>query len=234
MKYKKRIFTSFLAASLLLTGCFNSKFEEEAKRVKQKKEELQKEEKANKSKSQKEEVDFYKKLEKPLEETILENDLDEVKEMDTKEVQEKPVFEDGTEFAQYTGKVLYEFYTQQITPEEYYKFLKSYGSISVNEELPTEKDALTILATIQDMFKKQNITGDGYKITQVEFNHSKRNGTFYRKVTTTNGEEYFLTSIIKENGGWKYVEDSPSPPYSLSDAEEGQAEDENITIEEGQ
>lgn len=228
MKISAKIVTSLLIGSLFLTGCFNSKFEDEAKRVKERKEELKKEEKANKAKSNKEQEEFYKKLEKPLEEVILENDLDEVKEIDAKEVQEKIHFEDGLDFAQYASKVLYGFYTQQISSKQYYEFLRNHGSSSVKAELPTEKDAITILTTLQDMYKTQNITGDGYKITQVVFDRLNRDGTFYRKVTTTNGEEYFMTTITKEETGWKYVEDSPSPPYT-------QIEDEiNITKEMGQ
>ncbi|QCJ45478.1 hypothetical protein FAY30_26425 (plasmid) [Bacillus sp. S3] len=228
-----KILASVLTASVLLTGCFNSSFEQEAKKVKERKVELKKEEKIKKSNDIKEQKEFYKKLEKPLDEVIVENDLDQVKEIEPKEVQEKTTFEDSVEFAQYTSKILYDFYTQQISSEQYYKFLMDHGSTSVKDELPTEKDAITILTNIQDMYKKQNITGDGYKLTHVAVDRLKRDGTFYRKVITTNGEEYFLTTITKENKGWKFIEDSPSPPYTLEETTADQSQDENITIEKG-
>lgn len=232
---KTAVLFSFVTASLLLTGCLNSSFEDEAKRVKERKEELRKEEKENKNKSEKALNEYYKGQEKPLEEAILENDLDEVKEIDPSEVSEKSKFEDAMKFAQYTSRILYEFYTQQISPEQYYNFLISHGSSNVKEELPSEKDAITILSALQDMYKKRNITGDGYKLTTIEFDRLKRDGTFYRKVSTTNGEEFFITTIIKEDEGWKYVEDSPSPPYILETSENNkQSEQDTITEEEGQ
>lgn len=212
------ILAPMLATSVLLTGCFNSSFEEEAKRVKERKQELKQEEKVKISNSEKEQKEFYKKLEKPLDEVIWENDLDKVIEIEPADVQEKATFEDSLEFAQYTSKILYEFYTQQISPEQYYMFLMNHGSSSAKDGLPTKKDAVLILTNIQDMYKKQNITGDGYKLTQVILDRLKRDGTFYRKLTTTNGEEYFITTITKEKEGWKFVEDGPSPPYILNES----------------
>lgn len=221
MRKSFKILSSALAISLLLTGCMNSKFEEEAQRVKEQKEEMKKKEKEKEkeNKNKKKQDDIYKELEKPLEEVILENDLDAVKEMPSLEVEEKPNFEDAAEFAKYAGKMLYLFYTQQITPEQYYDFQINYGSSQVIDELPTEKDAINILTSLQDMFKKQNITGEEYKITEPQLDRLKRNATFYRKILTTNGKEYFITTITKEDEGWKYVEDSPSPPYQLPEVQ---------------
>lgn len=218
---RPNFFTLLFVSSIILIGCSNSAFEKEEQRVKKIKDETLMAD--DETKKEKKQDNVYKELEKPLEEVILENDLDPRSEVESTQVAKKEHYEDANEFAKYAAGILYEFYTITISPEEYYEFLMNYGSKEVIKELPTKNDAIVILTTLQDMFKKQNITGETYTLTNVELDRFKRNGTFYRKVLTTNGEEYFITSITKENKGWKYVEDSPSPPYTeLTNKEEKQ------------
>lgn len=228
---KKQLLSLLLVFSFsIVGGCSNDNFEKEAERVKKVKEESKVDSNAEKEKEKKQEK-MYKDMEKPLDEVILENDLDSVKEMANNEVVKKDHYEDPNEFAKYAANVLYGFYTASITPEQYYEFQKLYGSKDMVDELPTEKDAIVILTTIQDMYKKQNITGEEYTLTQVELDHLQREGTFYRKVLTTNGEEYFITSIKKEDKGWKFVEDSPSPPYTEMEEQKPGESTDKIKVE---
>lgn len=208
------IIPAMISASMLLVACSNSKFEEEAKRVEQIKAENEKKEAAEKL-SDKEKYEIYKDMEKPLYEVIKENDLDVLQEVASIEGETKDTYEDPAEFSKYASQILYNFYISQIDASKYYTFLMQYGSERVKEELPSEEDAIAIFTSIQDSFKKQNITGDSYTLTNVAFDRMKREGNFYRKVNTTNGEEYFMTIIKKEDGVWKYEDDSPAPPYIL-------------------
>ena len=50
-------------------------------------------------------------------------------------------------------------------------------------------------------------------ITVVNLDRFKRQGYFYRKVLSTEGINYFITSIYKEDGAWKYITDEPSDPF---------------------
>ena len=202
-----------LTATILISGC-SGNFEDEAQRIQQKKDEMKKEKEVEKKKV-KEQEGKYKDMEKPLDEVILENDLDVVREVDSLEVEKKAQYEDETEFSKYAAQVLYYFYTLQISPKQYYEFIMEHGSEKVKSELPSEKDAIAILFNLQEMFKKQNINGESYTLTNVALDRVKREGNFYRKVHTSNGEEFFMTIIKKENGVWKYEDDSPAPPYEL-------------------
>lgn len=202
-----------LSASMILVACSNSKFEEEAKRVEQVK--IKNEKQAAEKLTDEEKYEIYKGMEKPLDDVIKENDLDVLQEVSSIEVEIKDTYEDPIEFSKYASQILYNYYISQIKPEEYYRFLLQHGSERVKADLPSEVDAVAIFTSIQDSFKKQNITGDAYTLTNVDFNRMKREGNFYRKLLTTNGEEYFMTIIKKENGVWKFEDDSPAPPYIL-------------------
>lgn len=212
MKYQLKVFSALVATSLFLTAC-NSKFDEEAERVNKLKNEAK--ETSSKDSDQEQLKEQYKEMEKPLDEVIMENDLDKVQEVPSIEVEVKSEYQDPVEFSKFVSQKLYNFYISQITPEEYYKFLTEYGSERVISELPTEKDAISILKSIQDMFKQQNITGESYTLTNIALNRLKNEGSFYRKVITTNGDEYFVTIIKKEDGLWKYEDDGPAPPYLI-------------------
>jgi len=229
---KIKFFILLLASSISIVGCSNDAFEKEEQRVKNVKEENKLA--ADDTKEDKKKDKMYQDMEKPLDEVILENDLDPATEVESIETTKKEHFVDAAEFSKYTADILYKFYTLAISPEEYYDFLMNYGSIEVIKELPTKKDAIVILSTIQEMYRNQNITGESYTITNIEFDRFNRNGTYYRKLLTTNGEEYFITTITKEDTGWKYVEDSPSPPYTEMTAEEGSKTEKPESIKEGE
>jgi hypothetical protein len=216
MKVSLKVMLPIVAGCLFLSGCAGDSFTEGAKKTESKNIEAKKEKKKKETDKAKNQKEFYKNLEKPMGEVIKENDLDHVKLMDSIEFTQKDQYDDVNEFAKYAGHMLYQFYTLQVTPAQYYDFLKKYGSKNNLKKIPTEEDAINILTSLQDMFKKQNITGENYVLSEVVFDRLKREGHFYRKVLTTNGEEYFITTMVKENGHWKYDEDSPSPPFTES------------------
>jgi hypothetical protein len=192
-----------------MSGCTNEKF----------KEEVEKTEKANLENRQKQDdaagdsIDHatYSKLERPLDEVIKENELDSVNTVDVMDISPDLTFGSASDFAQYTASVLYEFYTSQITSEDYYTFLIQYGSETTVQELPSKEDALMILNNLQASHK--DVRGENYELTEIEFNRLQNEGHFYRKVVSTNGIEYFITTITKEENSWKFVQDEPSPPY---------------------
>lgn len=213
MKINAKVIFPFLISSVILAGCNGGKFAEEAKKVNEKYKDVAKVEKSNVANDEKKQKEFYEKLKKPLEEVVLENDFDTVKLMDSVDVIERDHYEAGSEFAKLVGRELYNFYTLKVTPEEHYAFLSKYGSENALKDIPTKENAIQVLGMLQDMYRKQNITGDSYVLTEVIYDRFKKEGHFYRKVNSTNGEEYFISTIIKEKDGWKYEEDSPSPPF---------------------
>jgi uncharacterized lipoprotein YehR (DUF1307 family) len=193
---------------LLISGCTNEKFKEEVERT----------EKVNLENRQKhdaagESIDHetYSKLEKPLDEVIKENELDSVNTVEVIDISPDLTFGSASDFAQYSARILYKFYTSQITSEDYYTFLIQHGSETTVQELPSKEDALMILNNLQAMYK--DVRGENYELTETDFNRLENEGHFYRKVVTTNGIEYFITTITKEENSWKFVQDEPSPPY---------------------
>jgi hypothetical protein len=216
MRLGLKVIIPIVVGCVFLSGCSSDKFTEGAKKTESKNQEIKKEKKQKEATQEKDQKEFYKNLAKPLDEVVQENDLDHVNLMVSAEYAQKEQYKDGSEFAKFAGHMLYQFYTLQISPDQFYEFLKKYGSKNTLKKTPTKKDSITILTSLQDMFKKQNITGENYLLTEVIYNQLKREGRFYRKVLTTNGEEYYITTIVKENGEWKYDEDSPSPPFTVS------------------
>ncbi|MEN0651317.1 hypothetical protein NSQ82_20295 [Caldifermentibacillus hisashii] len=213
MENKFTVSLIIIASMLLVNGCSDGKFIEEAKQTKEQNQKAQ----VNKEKEEKERVarekELYESMEKPIDEVIQENDLDKVELNSDNNIKEMSTYEDANEFSKYAAKILYDFYTSQIDPKGYYDFIKNYASKETIAELPSEADAINLYSTLQNMYKQKNITGDGYIITNVIYDSNQRGGYFYRKLTTTNGVEYFITTITKEGDGWKFVEDSPSPPF---------------------
>jgi hypothetical protein len=212
MKNKFCLVLPFLFSGLLLVGCSNDEFKEEVEKVKKENKQLSEEQQS--AKDQKELEKFYKQFEKPINELLPNTQLDEVQVVEPTEVVKRDKYEDGNEFSNFVAQVLYQFYTLQISPEDYYTFLQKYGSENTLKNLPKNENAITALTTIQDMYKNQNINGDSYVLTKVVYDRFKTEGHFYRKVITTNGEEYFITTIVKEKNGWKYENDEPAPPYT--------------------
>ncbi|AND43118.1 MULTISPECIES: hypothetical protein [Cytobacillus] len=212
---KVKAISLILSSSMLLTGC-GGLFDKESKRIEALKEE-KKQGELKDSKEKEEQEKIYKDMERPVNEVVYENELDTLKEVENLDYKNLEEYKDAAEFSKFVADALYKFYTVQLSPENYYEFLLQYGTESVKESLPSKDDAVTVFSSLQDLYLKQNINGESYTLTNVTFNRLKNEGSFYRKVLTTNGEEYFISIIQKENGVWKYADDSPSPPYEVQD-----------------
>jgi hypothetical protein len=194
---------------LLMSGCTNEKFKEEV--AKTEKANLENRQKQDDGAGENIDHETYSKLVKPLGEVIKENELDSVNTVEVIDISPDLTFDSASDFAQYSARVLYEFYTFQITSEDYYTFLIQHGSETTVQELPSKEDVLMILNNLQAMHK--DVRGENYELTEIEFNRLQNEGHFYRKVVTSYGNEYFITTIKKEENRWKFVQDEPSPPY---------------------
>ncbi|MEU2529964.1 hypothetical protein ABZ737_33230, partial [Streptomyces sp. NPDC013087] len=166
--------------------------------------------------SDKELQEFYEEQAKPMEEVIEEMDKEEATLLTTdKDIEAKEEFTDVEEFARYTADILYKFQTLQLDARTYYQFMKTYGTEELKNSLPQEEDAIAIYKSIQDAYLKENMHGESYQVTKPVLDRLGRNGYFYREVLSTKGEEYFITTIIKEDGSWKYSSDDLSPPFEV-------------------
>lgn len=217
MKLKMlEVATATLICMIILVGC-GGKIAEDARKVEEQNEQLQTEEQKQQDKMEKdieEMEEFYSNLEnKDIDEIVQENELDQVSIQENIEVKEKEVYQNPNEFAAFVADTLYHFYNRGLTAEDYYDFLQKYGSKTLVDDLPSKEDAVAVYGSIQKYYQDQNIKLDSYQITEVKFNRSETEGYFYRKVLSTNGYEYFICTIVKENGEWKFSEDSPSPPF---------------------
>jgi hypothetical protein len=206
---KRYIF--FITFGLLLAGCSNDEIVKEAKELKQKKEN-QVEEQQNKEKDQQE---IYEELSKPVEETIKETEKDK-RSLIANDYEVKEQYTDETEFASFVANHLFQFYNLEISPKEYYQFLIKYGSTKMKSELEVlenEEEGIAFLTNIQGLIKDRQLSGSEYQVTEVQLNSGKSEGFFYRKVISHGNSDYYITTIVKEDGAWKYQEDSPAPPF---------------------
>jgi len=201
---------------IVLAGC-GSKIAGDARQVQEMNEQIQSEQMTPEEERQKETEEmkeFYNELDnRDTEEIVQENKFEEAVVQENIEVEHKDAYHDPDEFSKFVAEILFNFYNRGIKAENYYEFLLKYGSESVIENLPTKEDAIAVYESIQSHYHEQNIMLDSYQITEVKLNHSETEGYFYRKVISTNGTEYFISTIVKENGVWKFLEDGPSPPF---------------------
>jgi len=216
LKITPLLLSGIITSGFILTGCTNGDpLVKEAKKINesQKKEESQQ---GNNEQSDKELQEFYEEQAKPMEEVIEEMDKEEATLLTTdKDIEAKEEFTDVEEFARYTADILYKFQTLQLDARTYYQFMKTYGTEELKNSLPQEEDAIAIYKSIQDAYLKENMHGESYQVTKPVLDRLGRNGYFYREVLSTKGEEYFITTIIKEDGSWKYSSDDLSPPFEV-------------------
>lgn len=210
----------FIVIVILLSSCSNKLVDEaiktqEMNQIKIEEEEIKLEE------EKEEQRELYKSMEKPLEEVIQENALDQKKVINQEEdISEKTNFTDETEFALYVSSVLFDFRNGTISPEEYFSFLSKHSAKDIKKEFPTDKEtALLIYSNIQSLFKDNDIKPESYITSEVTLNASKKEGHFYRKILTNKGEEFYITTIVKEDGQWKFSDDSPSPPFEIQESD---------------
>ncbi|MFC0273760.1 hypothetical protein ACFFIX_20445 [Metabacillus herbersteinensis] len=225
MKLTKKAAIVLLSVSVL-SACSNDKLMEEVEKTKKKNSEKQELQDQNKEELDKKQKEIIESNEKPIEDVIKESEMDKSKVIsDGTNVKIKDNYTDENELAIYVGKVLFEFYTFSQSPEDFYQFLKDYGSPRIHEETVKDKDTgVLIFENVQSIYKQQKIQQESYVLSKVMLSKNKKEGYFYRKIKSNKGDEYYITSLVKENGVWKYSEDSPSPPFEV---EEEKVLDEN-------
>lgn len=214
MKYRRLLIGSLVLATLLVTGC-NNKIVKEAEDVSESNKKLETSVAEEQEEKEKKVKDLYKDLEKPIDEVVEAVEKEKMKQVDTKVI-EKEFYEDPNEFSKKVAKVLYEFTTGEMSSEGYYEFLKANASNSYIEQyLPEKKEGLLFVKNVQSLLiQKTPELEDKYILTQVSINRTKTEGHFYRELTTVKGEKmYYISTIVKEDGVWKYQDDSPSPPF---------------------
>jgi hypothetical protein len=214
MKYRKSIILAIAASSLWLSACNNKVLQDSKETDAKNSHRLEKIE--NKiSKEDQEEKELYKEMEKPVEEVVDSIEKDKVKVIDSKIV-EKPKYDDPNEFANKLAKVLFSFSTNKMTASEYYSFLDIHASSSFKDQyLPNKEEGILYFENIQGLLTTNNpALKDDYTVTEVKIEQSKIEGYFYRRMMTSEGKPlYYITTIVKEQDGWKFQDDSPAPPF---------------------
>lgn len=214
MKYAKLVV--LLTSVSVLFACSDSKFVEEGEKnvnaskvvVKEREKELKELEKKQK--------EIYEEMEKPLDEVIQENELDSLEIMEDTNVTTKEYYEDENEFGKFVGQVLIDFQNLTISPEDYYNFMDHHASKKAKAEMVEKKEEqIRVYNNIQTIFKNQKVKRESYVLSKVTLIQSQKEGYFYRKVSTDKGDEYFITTIVSEDGVWKYEQDQPSPPFII-------------------
>ncbi|PMC36245.1 hypothetical protein CJ195_15640 [Bacillus sp. UMB0899] len=154
-------------------------------------------------------------MEKPINEVLKDNELEEQDILNEENsITVKESFSDPTDFARLTGKMLFEFNNSSITPEEYYTFLEKFGSKQVYEDLlKDKKNAIMIFENIQNIMKEQRVENSSYVLTQISLNQNGKEAYFYRKVSSDNEDQYYITTLVLEGVEWKYDSDEPSLPF---------------------
>lgn len=199
--------------SFFLMAC-NNEVLQEAERVAKENEKLKEEQVKEDKEIQEKTSEIYESLEKPIDEVLDANELDVVRTVE-KQIVEKENYEDPSEFSWKVSDMIFRFNEGQIKPEEYYEFLVQHGSKTFIEEwIPNREDGLVFLETVQIMLTADGVSAKDYTTTEVRLTRNNTEGYFYRKLTNgTDQEEFYVTTIVKEDGIWKFQDDSPSSPF---------------------
>ncbi|MCK6259543.1 hypothetical protein LCY76_23525 [Fictibacillus sp. KIGAM418] len=217
MKSGKRVIVIAAIGSLaFLSGCFNNKMEQElakhtAAEVHKK---LSENEKDKLSKEQtKKENEIYKKMEKPINQVVDEVPKEKAEQIANKGKQRQS-YSDPVEFAQFTGKILFEFYTQNIHSAQYRAFLESYGDSKISKKFLKNKDADSFIDEVQKTIKESGFIPSNYKITKPVISAS--DGYFYLEFSDSlNKTQTFIISMIQEQDTWKFINNRPAPPIRI-------------------
>lgn len=210
----KRAILTLSVTAIALTAC-NDKIVQEANNTSENNEIEVKEKQKKDEELQKKQEEILKDLEKPLDEVISNNELDQVTLLPLSETEMKETYKNPSELAIHVSDVLFKFYKGELTPEEFYQFLKKYGSKSVKENLTDKENSIIIYQNVQSLYREKNPDIESFVITEPVLSGSKKEAYFYRKVTSPLGEEYNVTTLVLEGGSWKFLEDSPSPPFEI-------------------
>lgn len=202
-----------LFIGLLLVSCSNdSKVVKDAKEMSNEKEVKQEVEKQK----EKEQEEFYEEIAVPIEESLSQTEKDKMS-LVTNDYENKEQYNDELEFAKYVSKQIFDFYNLQLTPEEYYTFIKNHGAADLKSELEfinNEEEAILFFTNVQGLLKDQKMISTKYEITEVNLNSGRSEGFFYRREQLAQAQPaYYITTIVKEGEFWKYLDDSTAPPF---------------------
>ncbi|WP_337019976.1 hypothetical protein [Oceanobacillus massiliensis] len=213
----------FLLIALTLSACNNRLVEVAEENEKQSAADDSESRRQTDEEIKEEQAKIYKEIEKPVEEIVKNNDLKQMEIQDSAVNTAKDNYVDENEFARYTARLIFDYQSAKISPKEYFDFLSNYGAEAIVNEMPAdEEEALLVYSNVQSQLS-DSTQFESYTISKVGLNKSKREGYFYRLVNTSEGEAYYITTITKEAGNWKFLEDSPAPPFEIVETlEEGE------------
>lgn len=215
----KKMLLTFSVAALALTAC-NDKLVQEAKKTDQNNALATEEKKRDQEDLEKKQEEILKELEKPIDEVISNNELDQVDLLSLSNFQVKDSYENPSELAIHAGETLFRFYKGDMDPEEFYQFLMKYGSESMRADLQDKENSILIFENVQSLYREKNPGIDSFVITTPILSGTKKEAYFYRKVVSKTSEEFNISTLVLEDGAWKFKEDSPSPPFEISKEEE--------------
>lgn len=217
----KKIPLILLATATLLSAC-NNKIVDEAEKVESQK----KEQEYMQEELEAKQLEILEENEITLDEVL--EDIDKEKEtkktLDIEKVEEKEEFHDGEEFAQYVSSVLFDYFTGEISAEDYYNFVTKHGSLKHVKDLDTDMKDLMVksFADIQKLFLEQDLAIKKYKVSELTLDEAGIYGYFYRTLITEEGTELnYVTTIVNEGQNWKYESDVLSHGYKENTKEEG-------------
>jgi len=134
---------------------------------------------------------------------------------------ERTVYKDANELSSYISYLFYEYHTNQLKPEEFYKKLMPHVHEDFKELLPIEKEEQIItFEVLQEQFLV-NLPSPivDYKVTNVAIDKRYKEATFYRMYEMKNQVNIYYMTYIKqtEDGQWLMTDDRPAPPYKVEE-----------------
>lgn len=209
----KRLTPVLVGSSLFLVGCGDPLTNQAIQSQQKQAEQVKKEDQAKKNLNK-----LYDSL-KTKPKDAVKNTPVETKRLINQKVINRNSYSDPVEFAAFVAKEIFEFRNNSISPQDYYTFLKKFGAKKVGADaqqpvLKKKSVAIPYLSNLQSIIQQQGVAGTSYKLTELTFNATKKQAYFYRKVSSQSGDNYFITTIVLENGQWKFYEDNSSPGFT--------------------
>ena len=212
MKWKHLVM--FIFIMLVTAGC-NDAIVQKAEEMEPLDESIEEEQKEL---DESENLEIEQPSDSDVEFAVQNNEFEKRHVIDNTPAEQKEEYKDPEEFAKFASRILFDFQNDNLDAEEYYNFLINYGSDNAVENLPEAKDnAIAVLESLQNLFIDNEMGGDEYIITNVGYSKGKSEGYFYRMIKNGTIESYYITTIVRKNGIWRFHEDSPSPPFDLEE-----------------
>lgn len=130
----------------------------------------------------------------------------------------KDSYNNPDELATYVGKVLFDFYKGEMTPEQYLTFINKFGSedMKANNLTGNPEDDVEIVKAIQEASATQTINYAKYEISGAVIDESGDEALVYRRIQLANGTFHFFKTVLKkEEGNWYFDSDDASNPVNF-------------------